>query len=46
MRTSDKEEGQGANDTHGERGSVAVRVDGEIARCGVYVLGSVVSHCD
>jgi hypothetical protein len=46
VRTSYEEESNGANDTHGERGSVAIRVDCEVARCGVDILGSVVCHCD
>ena len=46
MRTSYSEKGDAADDTHGEGGSVTIRVDCEVARLGVNVLGSVVCHCD
>jgi len=46
VRTSYSQKGNTSDDTHGKRWSVAVWVDGEIARLGVSILGSVVCHCD
>jgi hypothetical protein len=46
VRTSHSEKGDTSDDTHGEGGSVTVRVDCEVARLRVKVLGSVVCHCD
>jgi hypothetical protein len=44
VRTSHSEKGDTSDDTHCEGGSVTVRVDCEVARLRVKVLGSVVCH--
>lgn len=46
MGHGDGEKRQAANDAHGNVRSVAIRVDGEVARLGVRVSWSVVTHRD
>lgn len=45
MRSRDHEHGDDTDDAHGQRGSVAIRPDGEVPSLGVDVLWSAVTHC-
>jgi hypothetical protein len=46
MRTGNSSEGNTTNNTHGDGRSITIRVNMEISRRGIRVLGSVVSHYD